>query len=100
MYTLDYAPRFLRAVKRCKQQGKDLSLLWDTVQMLMTEGRVPESYDSHELEREYAGYYECHMEDDWLLVWKQNDYKLTLVLYDTGTHLELFHKKYKLIKKK
>ena len=39
------------------------------------------------------------MEDDWLLVWKQNDYKLTLVLYDTGTHEELFKKKYKLIKK-
>lgn len=99
MYSFDYAPRFLRSVKRCKQQGKDLTLLWDTVQLLITEGQLPDSYSSHMLHDEYAGYHECHMEDDWLLVLKQNDDKLTLVFFDTGSHAELFKKKYKLIKK-
>ena len=99
MYSISYAPSFLRAVKRCKQQGKDLTLLWDTVQLLINDGKLPESYSPHMLENEYAGYCECHMEDDWLLVWKQNDTKLTLVLYNTGTHKELFKKRYKLIKK-
>ena len=70
MYSFDYAPNFLRSIKRCKQQGKDLTLLWDTVRLLVTDGKLPESYNSHMLEREYAGYYECHMEDDWLLIWK------------------------------
>ncbi|MCQ2347311.1 MAG: type II toxin-antitoxin system YafQ family toxin [Paludibacteraceae bacterium] len=96
---MDYAPKFLRAVKRCKQQGKDLTLLWDVVQQLVTTGKVPDSYCPHLLEREYAGYSECHIEDDWLLIWKQNNEKLTLVFLDTGTHAELFKKKYKLIKK-
>ncbi|MCQ2340153.1 MAG: type II toxin-antitoxin system YafQ family toxin [Paludibacteraceae bacterium] len=99
MYSLCYAPKFLHSVKRCKQQGKDLTLLWDTVQQLVTTGRVPDSYSPHMLEREYMGYFECHIEDDWLLIWKQNDEKLTLVFFDTGTHEELFKKKYKLIKK-
>lgn len=99
MYSLNYAPRFLRSVKRCKQQGKDLTLLWDTVQQLLNEGTVPESYAPHMLHDKFAGYYECHIEDDWLLVWKQSDTKLTLVLYDTGSHTELFKKRYKLVKK-
>ena len=99
MYSFDYTPKFLRSVKRCKQKGKDLTLLWDTVQQLITGGTVPDSYNPHMLEREYEGYMECHIEDDWLLVWKQNDKKLTLVFTDTGTHDELFKKQFKLIKK-
>lgn len=100
MYSFDYAPRFLRSVKRCKQQGKDLTLLWEAIQQLIEEGSVPDFYSPHMLHDEFAGYHECHIEEDWLLIWKQNDNKLTLVLFDTGTHAELFKKRYKLVKKK
>ncbi|MBQ9229898.1 MAG: type II toxin-antitoxin system YafQ family toxin [Prevotella sp.] len=30
------------------------------------------------------------MNSDWLLVWKQNDLQLQLILVDTGTHSDLF----------
>ena len=100
MYSFSYTPRFLRSIKRCKQQGKDLSLLWDTIQQLLSDGKLPASYQTHELQDEYAGYLECHMEDDWLLIWKQNDNKLTFVFYDTGSHRELFHKKMYVEKRK
>jgi addiction module RelE/StbE family toxin len=33
---------------------------------------------------------ECHIQPDWLFVWKQNDTELTLLLTDTGTHADLF----------
>lgn len=33
---------------------------------------------------------ECHIQPDWLLVWKQNEAELTLLLIDTGTHSDLF----------
>lgn len=90
MYSISYAPRFLVSAKRCKKKGKDLDLLWDTVRLLMEEGKVPSYYSPHMLQDEYAGYWECHIEDDWLLIWKQNDKKMTLILTDTGTHEELF----------
>lgn len=70
--------------------GKDMSLLWGAVQILMQEGKLPESYKPHLLHEEYAGYWECHIEEDWLLIWKQNDRKLTLVLTHLGTHKDLF----------
>ena len=93
MYEVLYSNRFKASVKRCRKQGKDLALLWDTVKLLMEEGKLPAYYSSHLLHDEYAGYWECHIEDDWLLVWKQNDKKLTLVLTDTGSHDSLFRKK-------
>lgn len=92
MYTLSYTHRFLASVKRCKKNGKNLALLWDTVKLLMEDGSLPPYYSPHMLQEEYSGYWECHIEDDWLLVWKQNDKKLTLILTDTGTHEELFKK--------
>ena len=93
MYELSYTTRFLSAAKRCKKQGKDMGLLWEAVRLLMEEGRLPDSYCPHLLRKEYAGYWECHIEDDWLLIWKQNDRKLTLILTNLGSHEELFHKR-------
>ena len=63
----------------------------------MEEGKLPDYYNPHLLHDEYAGYWECHIEDDWLLVWKQNDRKLTLVLTNTGSHEELFRKKFTVV---
>ncbi len=36
---------------------------------------------------------ECHIESDWLLVWIQNNSVLTLMLFDIGSHFELFYSK-------
>ena len=94
MYELSYTSRFLSAAKRCKKQGKDMNLLWEAVRLLMEEGCLPDSYFPHLLHAEYAGYWECHIEDDWLLIWKQNDKKLTLVLTNLGSHKELFSSKH------
>ena len=38
----------------------------------------------------YSGCWECHLEPGWLLIWRQNDYALELILVDTGTHSDLF----------
>ena len=64
--------------------------LKDVVDLLVEDGRVPEEYKPHLLHDKYAGLWECHIEDDWLLVWRQNDNKLTLLLTNTGSHQELF----------
>ena len=44
----------------------------------------------HKLAGEYAGCWECHMQPDWLLIWRQNDLELELILVDTGSHSDLF----------
>ncbi|MBR1426381.1 MAG: type II toxin-antitoxin system mRNA interferase toxin, RelE/StbE family [Paludibacteraceae bacterium] len=54
---------------------------------------MPDEFRPHILTEEYAGLWECHIEDDWLLIGKQNNKQLTLLLTDTGSHDYLFHKK-------
>ena len=90
MYTLRTTQEFDKDVKRCKKNGRNMQLLRDVVELLEENGSVPESYKPHMLHDEYAGLWECHIEEDWLLVWHQNDKRLTLLLTNTGTHKELF----------
>lgn len=64
---------------------------FETVVRLLSEyGKLPAKYKPHVLSGKYAGVWECHIEPDWLLLWKQNDTELTLLLLDTGTHSDIF----------
>ncbi|WP_327084569.1 type II toxin-antitoxin system YafQ family toxin [Streptococcus equinus] len=47
-------------------------------------------YKNHYLQGKYKSYQECHIEPDWLLIYKINDKCLTLVLTRTGSHDDLF----------
>ena len=38
---------------------------------------------------------ERRIQPDWLLIWEQRDQELILVMLNTGTHSDLFSKKYK-----
>ena len=38
----------------------------------------------------YKGCWECHINPDWLMIWKQFDKELQLILVDTGSHSDLF----------
>lgn len=91
-YTLNYTKRFEKDVTTCKKAGRDLESLWAIVDILAEEGSLPEEYMPHMLTEEYAGLWECHIEDDWLLVWRQDDKRLTLLLTNTGTHSDMFKK--------
>lgn len=49
-------------------------------------GSLPKEYKPHSLKGNYKGCMECHITLDWLLVWKQNDEDLILLLVDIGSH--------------
>ena len=44
----------------------------------------------HALSGDYTGFRECHIQPDWLLVYRVNDEELILFLTRTGTHSDLF----------
>ena len=92
MYSIVYTNQFKKSLKRCVKRGLDVSLLTAAVNILQEKGSLPASYGPHRLKGQYAGCRECHLEPDWLLVWRQNDTILELVFVDTGTHSDLFKK--------
>lgn len=90
MFTLKYTGQFKKDLKRCQKRGLDLSLLQKVIAILQEKGSLPSEYKPHLLSGKFAGYWECHIKPDWLLVWEQDDRELTLLLLNTGTHSDLF----------
>ena len=51
-----------------------------------------EEYCDHQLSGNWKGYRECHIEPDWLLIYRIENDILVLTLSRTGTHSDLFNK--------
>ena len=90
MYRIGYTTTFKKDFKRCKRRGLDLLVLEKVIELLRLNGNLPPEYKSHKLSGKYNGCWECHLQPDWLLVWKQNDDELIILFTNTGTHADLF----------
>lgn len=89
-YTVKYSTLFKKSFKKCMKRGCDPELFRETLAILAETGSLPKKYQPHSLKGNYKGCMECHITPDWLLVWKQNNKELILVLVDTGSHSDLF----------
>ena len=90
MYNIQYTNRFKKDYKLCKKRGLNIELLKKAISILEETGTLPAQYKPHPLSGKFQGFMECHIQPDWLLIWKQNDTDLILVLTNTGTHSDLF----------
>lgn len=90
MLTIRYETSFKKDYKRAKRRGYDLYLIEEVIRLLVQQEPLPERYKEHSLIGNYAGYRECHITPDWLLIYKIKDNELILVLSRTGTHSDLF----------
>ena len=90
MLELIMTNQFKKDLKRVKKRGKDLSLLKEVLQLLREEQILEEKYRDHALTGDYIGFRECHVQPDWLLVYRYDNDVLVLTLSRTGTHSDLF----------
>lgn len=90
MYTIERTNSFKKAFKRCVKRGLDISLFETAINILVETGTLPKKYRPHKLSGQYRELWECHISQDWLLIWSQNDETLTLILIDTGSHSDIF----------
>lgn len=90
MKTIRYEKSFKKNIKKIKKRGKDLNELKIVIEMLMNDVELPIKYHDHTLSGKYAKIKECHIEPDWLLMYKTENNELTLVLIRTGSHSDLF----------
>ena len=90
-YIVSYSNRFEKSLRLCSKRGLPIYKLTEVIKLLAENGSLPSKYKPHKL----SGFknnrtWECHIEPNWLLVWEQNDMRLTLLMLDTGTHADLF----------
>ena len=87
-FTNEFKKDFKKAIKRGCQSEK----LENVISLLAQEMPLPVSCRDHPLRnsRNYKNVRECHIEPDWLLVYRISHDTLILTLLRTGSHSDLF----------
>ena len=80
--------RFQKDLKRVSKRGNDLEKIETILNFLVIDMDLPERCRPHKLSGNYAGFWECHIEPDWLLIYDFDEDSLTL--RRTGTHSDLY----------
>ena len=92
MYQVKFTTAYKKVYKLMKKRGLDLSLLDEVVDLLRQGKQLEKRYHDHGLTGDLAGFRECHIKPDWLLIYLIENDILTLTLIDTGSHSDLFRK--------
>ena len=79
---------FKRNLKHLDKRGWDLNKLRLIILLLQRGDSLPKYCRPHKLSGAYLGFWECHIEPDWLLIYSITETKLVLIR--TGTHADLF----------
>ena len=87
---------FKRQLKLAKRRGKDLQKLVDIIERLQNDEVLPEHNKDHNLVGNFVDFRECHIEPDWLLIYKkdvikdENNQEIEVLKLElTGTHSDL-----------
>jgi mRNA interferase YafQ len=87
-----YTNRFKKELKLIHKRGWDLSKIETVTTLIINEHPLPDRCHNHPLHGKYEGRWECHVEPDWLLVYKINPDAKTVTFHRTGAHADLFKK--------
>lgn len=82
--------QFKKDLKLASKRNYNLDLLDEIVNLLANREPLPTKNRDHALTGNYSGFRECHIQPDWLLVYRINEDELFLFLSRTGTHSDLF----------
>lgn len=92
MLTINYHTSFKKDYKRIIKRGYKAERLEKVLDYFVNEIPLPQEYRDHDLTGDWRGYRECHIQPDWLLIYKIRNDSLVLTLTRTGTHSDLFNK--------
>ena len=92
MLRIEFTGQFKKDYKLAIKRGCDPKELETVITLLANEQQLPEKYRDHALtnSRNYKDMRECHIEPDWLLIYKILKETLILRLIRTGSHSDLF----------
>ncbi len=91
MKKLQPTTQYKKDYKRIRNNVQKVEDLKEILKKLMYEEPIPSEYLPHKLSGNYKGCMECHVQNDFLLIWvdEKND---IIELVRLGSHSELFGK--------
>lgn len=92
-YQIKYTKEFKKSLKKLAKQGKNIDKLFEVIEMLSTSKLLDSKYKDHCLynDKWFKDCRDCHIELDWLLVYKFLDNDI-LLLVNTGSHANVLNK--------
>jgi mRNA interferase YafQ len=90
MFTPVYTRQFEKDLKLCKRRGKNLEKFKILARTLISEQPLDPIHRDHKLVGNYQGRRDCHVESDWLLIYKIESDRL--IFERMGSHSDLFKK--------
>ena len=90
MLTIRYHNSFKKDYKKILKRHLNINDMETVMDMLANEQPLPEKYKDHALTGDWKGFRECHIQPDWLLIYKIQNDSLILTLSRIGSHSDLF----------
>lgn len=72
-YSVVWTTKFKRDYKIAMKRHLDINLLDDIIRKLTRGEMLPEKNRDHELTGDWIGHRECHIQPDWLLLYRIDD---------------------------
>ena len=91
-YTVKYTTQFKKDLKNASKSHRDIELIKAVVTKLANGETLTPNFRDHALTGDWKNYRECHIQPDWLLIYKIENDILVLTLARTGSHSTLFSK--------
>ncbi len=88
-YTVKPTSRFKKEYKLLMKQNKEIAKLDDVITLLAHGKELDKKYKDHPLIGDFIGFRECHIEPDWVLVYRLKEEELVLSLSRTGSHAKV-----------
>ena len=88
-YEIHAEKSYRKQYRLLKKRGYDMERLDEAVFLLANGEALPPKYRDHPLQGDRRGYRDCHIQGDWVLIYKIDKGVLTLILSETGTHSDL-----------
>jgi len=87
---IHYTTQFKKDYKRIKKQNKNIDRLKVVIEKLVAGKKLEPKYRDHRLSGNWNDHRDCHIEPDWILIYRIEDEEL--ILERSGSHSELFKK--------
>ena len=85
---LKVSTQYKKDLKRYQNKPSKIASLKEVLKHLKKSGSVPAAYKPHMLSGKLKGFMECHVEDDFLLIWYDKN-RDVIELVRLGSHSEL-----------
>ena len=88
--TVKFSKKYKNEYRKAKRQGRNTNLLKEIIILLANDEPLPQANKDHPMKGIWKGYRNCHIENDWVLIYKKTDNnELILHLTRIGSHSDL-----------